>query len=96
MDMETTAAVVGILGSGGLIGIIAACAKGVSYVTNNIVTPVKMTVQQLKEVTQDLRSWMEELRRVSQEQEKRLTLVEEAIKMDRRRLDSIEKRLEKR
>lgn len=95
MDLETTAAVVGILGSGGLIGIIFACAKGVSYVTNNIVTPVKMTVLQLKEVTQDLRSWMEELRRVSQDQEKRLTLVEEAIKMDRQRLDNLEKRLEK-
>lgn len=93
MDLETTAAVIGLLGSSGVIGIIYACVKGVTYVTHNVIRPVKMTVQQLEEVIRELRSWMDELRRESQEQDKRLTLVEEAIKLQERRLDTIEKRL---
>lgn len=93
MNLETTAAVIGLLGSGGVIGIIYACIKGVTYVTHNVIRPVKMTVQQLEEVIKELRNWMDELRRESQEQDKRLTLVEEAIKLQERRLDTIEKRL---
>ncbi len=93
MDLETTAAVIGLLGSGGVIGIIYACIKGVTYVTHNVIRPVKMTVQQLEEVIKELRSWMDELRRESQEQDKRLTLVEEAIKLQKQRLDTIERRL---
>lgn len=93
MDLETTAAVIGLLGSGGVIGIIYACIKGVTYVMHNVIRPVKMTVQQLEEVIKELRSWMDELRRESQGQDKRLTLVEEAIKLQERRLDTIEKRL---
>ena len=93
MNLETASAVIGLLGSVGVIGIIYACIKGVTYVTHNVIRPVKMTVRQLEEVIKELRNWMDELRCESQEQDKRLTLVEEAIKLQERRLDTIEKRL---
>lgn len=48
MDLETTAAAIGLLGSGGVIGIIYACIKGVTYVMHNVIRPAKMTVHRRK------------------------------------------------
>lgn len=72
-----------------IVGLVAACVRGVTYISTNVVSPVKQTVEQLQDVTRDLRAWMDELRRESREQDKRLTIVEEAVKAEHERLDAL-------
>ncbi|WP_303104093.1 hypothetical protein [uncultured Mitsuokella sp.] len=72
-----------------IAGLVAACVRGITYISTNVVSPVKQTVEQLQDVTRDLRAWMDELRRESREQDKRLTIVEEAVKSEHERLDAI-------
>ena len=76
-----------------IAGVIGACVRGVTYISTNVVSPVKQTVEQLQDVTRDLRAWMDELRRESREQDKRLTIVEEAIKAEHERLDALEEEM---
>ena len=80
MDLNTMTSLVCLLGSGGIIGIVIACVKGFTYVANNIVNPIRATVRQLQEVTRE------------REQDKRLALVEAAIKRQNERIESLEKR----
>lgn len=91
MQLDELAVIFGVIGGGGLIGIFVAGFRGVTYISNNVVNPVKQTVSQLQDVTRDLRSWMEDLRRESREQDKRLTIVEETLKAEHRRLDDLER-----
>lgn len=77
-----------------IAGVIAACVRGVTYVSTNIVNPVKMTVTQLQDVTRDLRKWMDDLRMESRAQDKRLTIVEETMKMEGDRIDALRDRID--
>lgn len=77
-----------------IVGLIAACVRGVTYVSTNIVSPVKMTVAQLQDVTRDLRKWMDDLRMESRAQDKRLTIVEETMKMEGDRIDALRDRID--
>ena len=92
MDLNTMTSLACLLGSGGIIGIVIACVKGFTYVANNIVNPIRATVRQLQEVTRELRMWMEESKAELREQDKRLALVEAAIKRQNERIVSLEKR----
>lgn len=91
MQLDEVAVIIGVIGGGGLIGMVAAGVRGITYISTNVVSPVKQTVSQLQDVTRDLRSWMEELRRESREQDKRLTIVEETLKAEHKRLDELER-----
>ena len=77
-----------------IAGVIAACVRGVPYVSTNMVSPVKMTVIQLQDVTRDLRKWMDDLRMESRAQDKRLTIVEETMKMEGDRIDALRDRID--
>ena len=77
-----------------IAGVIAACVRGATYVSTNIVSPVKMTVIQLQDVTRDLRKWMDDLRMESRAQDKRLTIVEETMKMEGDRIDALRDRID--
>ncbi|WP_295630602.1 hypothetical protein [uncultured Mitsuokella sp.] len=95
MQLDELTVIIGVVGGGGIIGILAACFRGVTYISTNVVSPVKQTVGQLEEVTRELRSWMEELRRESRDQDKRLAIVEKTLEAEHRRIDELEKEVMK-
>lgn len=95
MQLDDITVILGVVGGGGIVGIFAALFRGITYISTNVVAPVKQSVGQLEEVTRELRSWMEELRRESREQDKRLAIVEKSLEAEHRRLDELEKEVMK-
>ena len=90
--INTASIVIGIiLGVGSiLVGVF----KTMAYVTNNIVAPMQVSIAQLTNVTKDLRSLLEQLRKDTREQDRRITVCEQSCKAAHHRLDTLEERVD--
>ncbi len=91
-EINTASIVIGIiLGVGSiLVGVF----KTMAYVTNNIVAPMQISINQLSSVTKELRTLLEQLRKDSREQDRRITICEQSCKSAHHRLDTLEERVD--
>ena len=85
--------IIGILVGGG--SILAGVFKTMSYVTQNIVAPMQVSISQLSSVTKELKVLLEQVRRDTREQDRRITICEQSVKSAHHRLDSLEERVNK-
>lgn len=90
--INTASIVIGIiLGVGSiLVGVF----KTMTYVTNNVVAPMQVSIAQLANVTKDLRTLVEQLRKDMREQDRRITICEQSCKSAHHRLDTLEERVD--
>ena len=85
--------IIGILVGGG--SILAGVFKTMTYVTQNIVAPMQISISQLSSVTKELKVLLEQVRRDAREQDRRITICEQSIKSAHHRLDALEDRIVK-
>lgn len=91
--INTASIVIGIiLGVGSiLVGVF----KTMTYVTQNIVAPMQVSISQLSSVTKELKVLLEQVRRDTREQDRRITICEQSVKSAHHRLDALEDRIVK-
>lgn len=91
-SLSATSVIVGIiLGVGSiLVGVF----KTMTYVTQNIVAPMQISINQLSGVTKELRVLLEQLRKDAREQDRRITICEQSVKSAHHRLDTLEERVD--
>ena len=83
--------IIGILVGGG--SILAGVFKTMTYVTQNIVAPMQISISQLSSVTKEV--LLEQVRQDTREQDRRITICEQSIKSAHHRLDTLEERVDK-
>lgn len=91
-SISVASVIIGIIVGGG--SILAGVFKTMTYVTQNIVAPMQVSVNQLTGVTKELRTLLEQLRKDSREQDRRITICEQSVKSAHHRLDTLEERIE--
>lgn len=84
---------IGILVGGG--SILAGVFKTMSYVTQNIVAPMQVSISQLSSVTKELKVLLEQVRRDTCEQDRLITICEQSVKSAHHRLNGLEERVNK-
>ncbi len=92
-SISAASMIIGILVGGG--SILAGVFKTMSYVTQNIVAPMQVSISQLSSVTKELKVLLEQVRRDTREQDRRITICEQSVKSAHHRLDGLEERVNK-
>ena len=91
-SLSATSVIVGIIV--GVGSILAGVFKMLAYVTQNVVAPMQVSINQLSDVTQELRVLLEQLRKDAREQDRRITVCEQSCKAAHHRLDTLEDRVD--
>lgn len=92
-SISAASMIIGILVGGG--SILAGVFKTMTYVTQNIVAPMQISISQLSSVTKELKVLLEQVRQDTREQDRRITICEQSIKSAHHRLDTLEGRVDK-
>lgn len=90
-SISAASMIIGILVGGG--SILAGVFKTMTYVTQNIVAPMQISISQLSSVTKEV--LLEQVRQDTREQDRRITICEQSIKSAHHRLDTLEERVDK-
>ncbi|WP_432647482.1 hypothetical protein [Mitsuokella sp.] len=91
-SLSATSVIVGIIV--GVGSVLAGVFKMLAYVTQNVVAPMQVSINQLSDVTQELRVLLEQLRKDACEQDRRITVCEQSCKAAHHRLDTLEDRVD--
>lgn len=92
-SISAASMIIGILVGGG--SILAGVFKTMTYVTQNIVAPMQISISQLSSVTKELKVLLEQVRQDTREQDRRITICEQSVKSAHHRLDALEDRIVK-
>ena len=92
-SISAASMIVGIIVGGG--SILVGVFKMMTYVTQNIVAPMQVSISQLSSVTKELKVLLEQVRRDTREQDRRITICEQSIRSAHHRLDTLEERVDK-
>jgi hypothetical protein len=74
---------------GGVVCVIRSIWGVLQYAVDNIVTPLSTNITQLQETTKELKTLVNFLKDNQQELDKRLMIVEQAVKAEHKRLDEL-------
>ena len=91
-SLSATSVIIGIII--GVGSILVGIFKFMTYVTQNIVAPMQISINQLTGVTKELRVLLEQLRKDARDQDRRITVCEQSCKAAHHRLDTLEERVD--
>ena len=84
-SISAASMIIGILVGGS--SILAGVFKTMTYVTQNIVAPMQISIGQLSSMTKELKVLLEQVRQDTREQDRRITICEQSIKSAHHRLE---------